>query len=220
MGDTYYVLTEKTAVDYVKSRLDFFADDAEFECQEIGDGNLNLVFRVRDTKNNKSVIVKQALPYVRVSGGDWPMDINRGAIESQVLQLHYDLSQGLVPKVYGFDSEMYAVIMEDLFNFRIMRYGLLDYVSYPNFAEQITDYMVRTLLLTSDVVMDHKEKKELVKRYINPELCEITEQLVYTEPFRVGGRNNMEDFLVDFHKKELVDDHELSLEVAKLKFDL
>ena len=90
-----------------------------------------------------------------------------GAIESQVLQLHYDLSQGLVPKVYGFDSEMYAVIMEDLFNFRIMRYGLLDYVSYPNFAEQITDYMVRTLLLTSDVVMDHKEKKELVKRYIN-----------------------------------------------------
>ena len=147
------------------------------------------------------------------------MDINRGAIESQVLQLHYDLSQGLVPKVYGFDSEMYAVIMEDLFNFRIMRYGLLDYVSYPNFAEQITDYMVRTLLLTSDVVMDHKEKKELVKRYINPELCEITEQLVYTEPFRVGGRNNMEDFLVDFHKKELVDDHELSLEVAKLKFD-
>ncbi len=219
MGDTYYVLTEKTAVDYVKSRLDFFADDAEFECQEIGDGNLNLVFRVRDTKNNKSVIVKQALPYVRVSGGDWPMDINRGAIESQVLQLHYDLSQGLVPKVYGYDSEMYAVIMEDLFNFRIMRYGLLDYVSYPNFAEQITDYMVRTLLLTSDVVMDHKEKKELVKRYINPELCEITEQLVYTEPFRVGGRNNMEDFLVDFHKKELVDDHELSLEVAKLKFD-
>ena len=159
MGDTYYVLTEKTAVDYVKSRLDFFADDAEFECQEIGDGNLNLVFRVRDTKNNKSVIVKQALPYVRVSGGDWPMDINRGAIESQVLQLHYDLSQGLVPKVYGFDSEMYAVIMEDLFNFRIMRYGLLDYVSYPNFAEQITDYMVRTLLLTSDVVMDHKRKR-------------------------------------------------------------
>lgn len=219
MHETYYKLTEKTIADYVQKRLDIFAEDAVFECEEIGDGNLNLVFRVKDGKNNKSVIVKQALPYVRAAGEDWPMDINRGAIESKVLQLHYDLTSGQVPKVFSFDPEMYAVVMEDLHDYDLMRYGLLEYKRYPRFAEQITDYLVNTLLLTSDVVMDHKEKKALVMEFVNPELCEITEDLVYTEPFRIGGRNDMEDFLVDFQREELAEDEQLSLEVAKLKFD-
>ncbi|MFP4697708.1 MAG: S-methyl-5-thioribose kinase [Eubacteriales bacterium] len=215
----YYELTEDSAVKYVQEKLDFFSDDAIFECNEIGDGNLNLVFRIKDTKNNKSIIVKQALPYVRAAGDDWPLDIERGAIETKILQLEYELTDGLVPKVYLFDSEMYCMVMEDLFDYIIMRYGLLKYEKYPNFAEQISDFLVKTLLLTSDVVMEHKEKKEKVKDFINTELCEITEDLVYTEPFNIGARNNMEDFLVDFHKKELVEDEALRLEVAKLKFD-
>lgn len=219
MRENYYELTIDTVADYVQSKIKFFADDAIFESKEIGDGNLNLVFRIKDKKNNKSLIVKQALPYVRAAGEDWPLDINRGAIETEVLKIHYELTGGLTPKVHGFDVDMYAVMMEDLYDYRIMRYGLLDYTTYPKFADQITDYLVRTLLLTSDVVMEHKKKKSMVKQFINPELCEITEQLVYTEPFRIGGRNDMEDFLVDFHRKEVVEDHELSLEVAKLKFD-
>ena len=217
--DKYYELTEDKVVKYVNEKIDFFSDDAVYKCSEIGDGNLNLVFRVKDTKNNKSIIVKQALPYVRAAGDDWPLDIGRGAIENKILKLEYELTDGLVPKVYLFDDEMCCTIMEDLHDYIIMRYGLLNLEIYPNFAEQITDFLVKTLLLTSDVVMEHKEKKNRVKEFINPELCEITEELVYTEPFNIGGRNDMEDFLVDFHKKELVEDDELRLEVAKLKFD-
>jgi 5-methylthioribose kinase len=217
--EKYYELTNETVVKYINEKLDFFAEDAEYECNEIGDGNLNLVFRVKDIKNNKSIIVKQALPYVRAAGDDWPLDIKRGAIETKILQIEYDLTDGLVPKVYLFDNEMFCMVMEDLSDYIIMRYGLLKYETYPNFAEQISEFLVKTLLLTSDVVMDHQKKKDSVKQFINPELCEITEDLVYTEPFNIGARNNMEDFLVDFHKKELVEDKELSLEVAKLKFD-
>lgn len=215
----YHELTEKTVADYVNEKLDYFDEDAVFECQEIGDGNLNLVFRVKDTKNGKSVIVKQALPYVRASGGDWPLDINRGAIETKALQTEYKLSDGLAPEVYLFDDDMYCTIMEDLHDYVIMRTGLLEYENYPNFAEQITDFLVKTLLPTSDIAMDHKDKKEKVREFINPELCEVTEQLVYTEPYNKGGRNDMEDFLVDFHEKELVNDQAFRLEVAKLKFD-
>ena len=95
---------------------------------------------------------------------------------------------GWCPKVYLYDGEMCCMVMEDLANFTIMRYGLIDRTIYPNFVEHISDFMVKTLLLTSDVVMDHKEKKGHVKSFINPELCEITEDLVYTEPFNVGAR--------------------------------
>ncbi|GAA0178584.1 S-methyl-5-thioribose kinase [Clostridium sediminicola] len=215
----YYELTTNTVVKYVNNKIDFFANDAVYECNEIGDGNLNLVFRVKDTKNNKSIIVKQALPYVRAAGEAWPLDVGRGAIETKILGIEYELTNGLVPKVYTFDEEMYCMIMEDLSDYIIMRYGLLKYENYSQFSEQISDFLVNTLLLTSDVVMEHKKKKEMVKDFINPELCEITEDLVYTEPFNIGARNDMEEFLIDFHKKELVEDKELRLEVAKLKFD-
>lgn len=217
--DKYYELTVDTVVDYVNNKINFFSEDAVYECHEIGDGNLNLVFRIKDTKNNKSIIVKQALPYVRAAGDAWPLDIGRGAIETKILEIEYELTDGLVPKVYLFDDEMFCMVMEDLYDYIIMRYGLLKFETYPNFAEQISDFLVKTLLLTSDVVMEHKEKKQLVKAFINPELCEITEDLVYTEPFNIGARNNMEEFLVEFQKTELAQDNDLRLEVAKLKFD-
>ena len=217
--DKYYELNTETVIDYVNSKIDFFAEDAEYKCSEIGDGNLNLVFRVKDTKNAKSLIVKQSLPYVRAAGEDWPLDIGRGEIESRILDIEYKLTDGLVPEIYIYDGEMCCMVMEDLSDYVIMRYGLIDGEIYPNFVEQISDFMVKTLLLTSDVVMEHKEKKDYVKNFINPELCEITEDLVYTEPFNVGARNSMEDNLVDFHKKNIVDDPKLVLEAAKLKFD-
>ncbi len=217
--ETYYELNVESVVKYVKEKMDFFSEDAVFECTEIGDGNLNLVFRILDVKNDKSIIVKQALPYVRAAGEDWPLDINRGEIETRILKIEYDLTEGLVPEVFFFDPEMFCMVMEDLRGYIIMRYGLLEAEQYPKFADQISDFLVKTLLLTSDLVMDKKDKKESVKSFINPELCEITEDLVYTEPFNVGARNNMEEFLVDFHYEEIVQDKELSLEVAKLKVD-
>lgn len=219
MMDNYFELDTKTVIDYVNKKIDFFPKDADYECFEIGDGNLNLVFRIKDKKGGKSLIVKQSLPYVRAAGEDWPLDIGRGEIESRILKIEYDLTKGLVPEIYLYDGDMCCMIMEDLSDFTIMRYGLIDHEIYPKFVEQISDFMVKTLLLTSDVVMEHKEKKEYVKSFINPELCEITEDLVYTEPFNVGARNDMEDNLVDFHKKNIVDDEKLAIEVAKLKFD-
>ncbi|PKM66768.1 MAG: S-methyl-5-thioribose kinase [Firmicutes bacterium HGW-Firmicutes-2] len=215
----YVELNENTVVEYVKSKISFFDEDAVYVCNEIGDGNLNLVFRVKDTKNEKSIIVKQALPYVRAAGENWPLDIRRGEIETHILNIEYELTGGLVPKVYFYDTDMYCMAMEDLDNYIIMRYGLLEFNQYPNFAEQISDFLVKTLLLTSDVVMEHKEKKENVKSFINPQLCEITEDLVYTEPFHIGARNNIEEALQGFHKEEIVDDEELAIEVAKLKYD-
>ena len=215
----YYELNTESVIAYVEEKLKFFAEGADIACNEIGDGNLNLVFRLKDKVSKKSIIVKQALPYVRAAGEDWPLDIGRGEIESKILQIEYKLTEGLVPEVYLYDNDMCCMLMEDLSNYQIMRYGLLDVVQYPNFAEQIAEFMVKTLLQTSDVVLDHQEKKAMVKEFTNPELCDITEALVYTEPFGIYERNNMEDFLVDFHKEEIVADEELRCEVAKLKFD-
>ncbi|GAA0724840.1 S-methyl-5-thioribose kinase [Clostridium malenominatum] len=214
----YFTMKEEEAIEYSKTVLKFFQEDAELTCKEIGDGNLNYVFRVIDKKNNKSVIVKQAGPVARISD-EFKLSPDRNRIESEILKLQYSLAPGLVPEVYHYDPIMNCCAMEDLSDHEILRTALLKHKSFPLFADHITTYMVNTLLLTTDVVMGHKEKKESVKSFINPELCEISEDLVYTEPFFDCPRNDIFEATKPLAKELLWDDKKFILETAKLKFE-
>nr|WP_276206770.1 S-methyl-5-thioribose kinase [Fictibacillus aquaticus] len=212
-------MKNEDVIDYAKERLDFFAPGSELECDEIGDGNLNYVFKVRDKKSGKSVIIKQAGETARISD-EFKLSTNRNRIESEVLVLQNKLAPGLVPAVYQYDDVMSCCVMEDLSNYKILRAVLSeDHRIFPYFAEHITSFMANTLLLTSDVVMNHKDKKDAAVNFINPELCEITEDLVYTEPFNdCFGRNDVFTSNQEWVAAEIYGDDQLRLEAAKLKF--
>jgi 5-methylthioribose kinase len=216
--DKYFTMKESDAAEYAANMLDYFDKDAILTCKEIGDGNLNYVFRVIEEKTGKSVIIKQAGPEARISS-DIKVSPDRNRIESNILKLEGELAKGLVPEVYKYDSVMNCCIMEDLSDHTILRQALLQHKKFPRLADDITTFMVNTLLLTSDVVMDHKKKKQMVKDFINPELCEITEDLVYTEPFYDCLRNDMLEETKEFAKSELWEDEKFLLETVKLKFE-
>nr|WP_330387641.1 S-methyl-5-thioribose kinase [Lacrimispora sphenoides] len=205
--------------DYVKEKLTYFDADARLECKEIGDGNLNYVFRVKDPASGKTIIVKQAGEALRISA-EMHVSTDRGRIEAKILGIQDSYAPGLVPKVYLYDGTMCAMVMEDMIGHTMMRTGLLKHETYPKFADHVTTFMVNSLLRTTDVVLGHKEKKELVKSFINPDLCEISEDLVYSEPFiDYNHRNNVFPPNAEFVKKELYEDQALHLEAAKLKFE-
>ena len=206
--------------EYALEKLSIFDQDAKLEAVEIGDGNLNYVFRVWEEASGKSVIVKQAGEELRISK-DFNISKDRNRIEVEVLTLQNKLCPGLVPQIFLYDPTMNCFSMEDLSDYEVMRKALLKHEIFPQFAEDISTFLVNTLFLTTDRVMDSKEKKELVKKYINPQLCaDISEALVYTEPYD----NNLKRNLVfppnqEFVEKELYQDQALHLEVAKLKYD-
>ena len=216
---TYFLMQAPDVPGYVQDKVpDFFAPGAVLESEEIGDGNLNYVFRVREKKSGKTIIVKQAGAATRISK-DMIISTDRGRIEAKILQSQAAMAPGLVPKVYLYDGVMCAIIMEDMIGHTMMRTGLLQHKIYPRFAEDISTFMARTLMLSTDVVLNHKEKKERVKDFINPDLCEITEDLVYTEPYNdCRKRNHVFPPNRDFIARELYADKALHLEVAKLKF--
>src|SRR6266852_3190529 len=56
---------------------------ADWKVREVGDGNLNLVFVVEGPA--KGVVVKQALPYLRLVGESWPLPLERSYFESVAL---------------------------------------------------------------------------------------------------------------------------------------
>ena len=218
--DTYFLMKEADVIEYVKEKYpDFFAPEAVLTVKEIGDGNLNYVFRVIEEATGKSIIVKQAGVSLRISA-EMKVSTDRNRIESEILQIQDKYAPGLVPKIYGYDTVMCACAMEDLSDHALMRYALMRHETFPRFAEDISTYMVNTLLKTTDVAMEHKEKKAMVKSFINPELCEITEDLVLTEPYNdCNHRNNVFPPIADFVKKELYEDEALKLAVAKIKFE-
>lgn len=216
--DSYFLMKTEDIQGYVNEKLSFFPADAKLECKEIGDGNLNYVFRLYDINTGKSIIVKQAGEVTRISA-DMKLSTDRGRIEAKILNIQGKYAPGLVPEVYLYDEVMCAMIMEDMVGHTMMRTGLMKHETYPVFAEDITTFLVNSLLLSTDVIMGHKEKKENVKSFINPDLCEISEDLVFSEPFiDYNNRNNVFAPNADFVKKELYEDKALHLEAAKLKF--
>lgn len=217
--DEYFLMKCEDATEYARVKLDIFSKDAKLEAKEIGDGNLNYVFKISEPATGKSVIIKQAGEALRISA-DMHVSTDRNRIESEILILQDKYAPGTVPKIYMYDTVMSACAMEDLSDHQLMRYALMEHRIFPHFADDISTYMVNTLLKTTDVAMEHKEKKELVKSFINPELCEITEDLVLTEPYNdAKGRNLVFAPNKDFVQKELYNDKALHLEVAKLKFE-
>ncbi len=52
---------------------------AEWRVREVGDGNLNLVFIVEGPAGG--LVVKQALPFVRLVGESWPLPLERSWFE-------------------------------------------------------------------------------------------------------------------------------------------
>ncbi len=172
--------------------------DAPLQSAELSDGNLNFVFRVFEKdRPERSILVKQGVPYLRVAGESWPLSPARAGFEARALELQHRFAPGLVPTPYWFDETMCVNAMEDLRHHNVMRKPMVDRVRFEHLGATIGDFLSRTLFGTSDFGLEAKEKKMLQTRFANAELCEITEDLIFTEPFEpalLGGKSNRNRF--------------------------
>ena len=183
---------------------------------EVGDGNLNLVFLVAGP--DSGVCVKQALPYVRLVGEGWPMTLKRAFFEYQYMREQAKHVGALIPRLYHFDAVHYAIVMERLTPHIIMRHGVIEGRRYPAFVEHITDFMARSLFFTSDLAIRAQRKKSLMALFCgNTELCKVTEDLIFTDPYRVSERNRWTSPQLDRIAAEFRADAGLKLAISRLK---
>jgi 5-methylthioribose kinase len=219
-SSSYHPLDLAGAIVYARQRpelREIFRAGEELEASEVGDGNLNLVFKVwAKADPRRTVVLKQALPYLRLVGEGWPLPTDRARIEAEALKIQFRLVPAHTPRLFFYDPEMFLTVMQNLDRHLIMRKGLIQGIRYPRFAEHIGVFLARTLGATSDLVLDYKTKKELVVQFTNPELCKITEDLVFTEPYRPTARNNFPPE-IEIQVLALQSDESLRVEVAKMK---
>jgi len=190
---TYEFLTADTVGAYIAARPELSGRlDASrlATVAEIGDGNLNLVFVVKDDQG-RGLVLKQALPYVRLVGPEWPMTPQRAQREARALACHGDLIASAVPALYHFDDERCILAIEDLSDHQVWRSALNAGLRHDGVAERMGEYLAAVAFGTSVFAVDPEEHKQRVAAAINPELCTITEDLVFTEPYADAERNSV-----------------------------
>lgn len=218
-GD-YRILHEAALRDYLAGLPDLVAllgaEPVSWSITEVGDGNLNLVFIVKGDRGG--VAVKQALPYVRLVGESWPLPLSRAHYEYLALSKQADLAPGLVPALLHHNETLALTVMELLEPHIIMRKGLVAAAQYPRFAGDITTFMARTLFFTSDLALSAAEKKEGIAAFAgNHALCKITEDLIFTDPYRIAEQNRWTAPYLDGLAASLRDDMDLHVAISRLK---
>ena len=191
MSHDYAALTPETiaprlgTLDVMRARV---GPPATWQVREVGDGNLNLVFIVTGAAG--ALIVKQALPYVRLVGESWPLPLERAFFEYHALTRQAARDPGSVPQVHHFDATQALIVMEYLAEHIILRQGLIAGIRYDGLADRLGRFCARTLFRGSDLHMPTAQRKaDLALFAANVALCDITENLVFSDPYFDASMN-------------------------------
>jgi 5-methylthioribose kinase len=189
---------------------------ADWQAREIGDGNLNLVFIVEGPDG--AVVVKQALPYLRLAGEGWQLPLERSYFESLALREQQAAVPGMTPRLLATDRVGAAIVMEYLTPHVILRKALIRGHYLPGFADDMANFLAQSLFRTSDFHLSADRKKTLMREFCgNVALCKITEDLVFTDPYRVAEGNRWTSPQLDPDAAALRADARLKAEVQGLK---
>lgn len=220
MADSAY---EALKVETLAARLggvaalrEVLGDPEGWRVREVGDGNLNLVFIVES--GEAGLIVKQALPYVRLVGESWPLPLKRSFFEYHALTRQAARDPGRVPAVLHFDEAQSLIVMEYLTPHIILRRVLIEGRMPPKIASDLGLFMARTLFRGSDLSLTARERKaDLALFADNVELCDITENLVFSDPYFEAELNAHTSPQLDPMVAELRADRDMKVTAQHMK---
>ena len=189
---------------------------ADWQTEEVGDGNLNQVFIV--TGPNGGLVVKQALPYLRLVGEAWPLPLSRAYYEHLALASENEITPGLVPAVNAYHEKLYCIVMELLRPHAIMRKPMIAGERIEGCAAQLAEFMARNLFLTSDLHLEAGTKRLRAGEFGgNHVLCGLTEDVIFTEPYIEHPNNRWTAPQLDGYAARWRADRDLHARVAQLK---
>jgi len=141
---------------------------------EIGDGNLNFVYRVSD--GTHSLIFKYAPPYLRLLGEDFKLPQERICVEMHTMRYFESIAPSLVPKLFHCDEAHFCFVMEDLKAYRLLQSIRLEMeIPLPVYAQ-----LGRFLAL----LYTHKPPLHVEDFYENATLKAISENYIFRFPYR------------------------------------
>ncbi|XP_035668151.1 methylthioribose kinase-like isoform X2 [Branchiostoma floridae] len=182
---------------------------------EVGDGNMNHVFRVAHKQDStSSVIVKAAPPYIKCLGPDYPLTVHRCTIEYRALQKFHEIIPGYSPQPYLLIYDMSMFVMEDLSEgYVILQAELIRGKLHLAAVRNIAVFMARVHSATGH----RSPNSELLTSFSNPDMVSLTEQYIFTRPFLKDDPTNHSSEPIKAILHLVHDDRELQSIVGKFK---
>lgn len=194
MSTAYRILTAASLPDYLTTRPALAARlggaPAAWRVRDVADGNLNAVFLVDGPQG--SLCIKQALPYVRVAGEGWPMDVSRASFEARYMRRLAPFAGNLAPRLYDYDEAQFLIAMEKLSPHVILRQAMLAGRTMPRAASDLAAYVATASFHTSDLAAPFEVKaadQTVFSRNLG--LQRISVDLIFVDPYTVSPRNRI-----------------------------
>lgn len=183
---------------------------------EIGDGNINRVFRIEDEKSDVCPMVVKYAPESAVILPTLRPDRNRGMREGKYLELCAGYVPDMVPKVIFYDEKRYMLFIEDLGNVRTLSAELIngDFSAFD--TRKMAHFSADTCFYTSDFAETKNEKIDF-SVFDYHDLCVLTKELVFEQPYYPHENNRFMSENEFFVEKKIYSDKDLKNRVEELK---
>lgn len=216
----YHILSASTLAGYLATvevandRLGGRPKD--WKIRDVADGNLNSVFLVDGPDG--ALCVKQALPYVRVHGESWPLDINRAVYENAYAERLAPHVGPLAPAIFHFDAEQFVIVMEKLEPHIILRKALIEGVHYPQVPAAVAEYIAKASFFTSDLAAPFETKAADIALFSrNIFLQRISADLIFRDPYETVWRNKVIEPYLSAWSDDFRSDLDIKTSVARLR---
>ena len=211
----WYQLDQAQLESYLKEKLNVFEKDEKLEISDVADGNLNLVYCVKG--KNRTLCVKQALPWVKCVGPQWQLSLKRALFEAESLKYEHEVVPELVPAFVHYNEDLYLIVMEFLVDHIILRKGLINGVKYERIGLSVGDFVAKTCFLSSGLHLKAAELREKMSFWNQNTLCELTEQVIFLDPYIEAPFNRWTTPHLDDIVSSIKSDEEMIISIAKLR---
>ena len=221
----YKLLTEETAITYVKDKTNIFSKNDRLVAKEFSgerqsvDGYCNTLILIKSTTSNQSVVLKQVLPYIRAlknKGLYLPVSLKRLKAEVNYIELLNKVIPDSVPKIYLWDEADSILIMEDLRKMRILRTELINMKKFPKLPYQLGAFLGKSAYYTSQLFLSYDEKNALENLFEAGNTNGMFEDLIFDKSI-LNNKDNTIYYKLQKDIDDFCNDSYIISEVKSLK---
>ncbi|WIA15935.1 hypothetical protein OEZ85_012679 [Tetradesmus obliquus] len=157
--------------------------------QELLDGVINVVYAVHGPAG--SVLVKQALPYVRAVGESFPLSRERMDVEAAAMQLLHSCCPAHVPQLLLYNASSSVLAMQYLPPpHQKLLYAIRQGQVLPGLAGQLAQLLSCYLARSSLQVLQPDQAAAVMQHFSNSDIVSANEQVVLIGPFNPQDPSN------------------------------
>ncbi|WP_024955707.1 phosphotransferase [Sulfurospirillum arcachonense] len=135
---------------------------SKISIKEIGDGNLNFVYKINDDTNTYAL--KHAKPYLKMLGTQFKLTQKRVLAEMNSMEYFHSIAPQFIPKIYLKDEKEFFFVMKYLKDYSSMREVSNNSFVYESLGEFL--FLVATNNPKNNLYYECEELKEITKNYV------------------------------------------------------